>query len=147
MDDILIYGVEISGGAVLASFFLGLIALVGTCKLFAKADLPCWHVLIPFLNIMTVMKVIGRPTWHAFLFFTPAVVYLIPKIMIELAQCYGKNTTPSWWTFNIQASYKINDDLKAQLGVDNVCDLHYKPFASGISAPGRGVYVSLNANF
>jgi len=25
--------------------------------------------------------------------------------------------------------------------------MHYKPFASGISAPGRGLYVSLNANF
>lgn len=55
--------------------------------------------------------------------------------------------TPSWWTFNIQTSYKINDDLKAQLGIDNVFDMHYKPFASGISAPGRGLYVRLNANF
>ena len=104
MDDILIYGVEISGGAIIASFFIGLIAIVGTCKHFAKADLPCWHVLIPFLNIMTMMKVVGRPTWHAFLFFTPAVVYLLPKTMFELAQCYGKNTVKDYvllFVFNI----------------------------------------------
>ena len=96
MHDIMIYGVEISGGVVLASMFIGLIAAVGTCKLFAKADLPCWHVFIPFLNIMTTMKLIGRPTWHAWLFFTPAVLYLLPKTIIELAQSFGKRTTTDY---------------------------------------------------
>lgn len=96
MHDIMIYGVEISGGIVLASMFIGLIAAVGTCKLFAKADLPCWHVFVPFLNIMTVMKLIGRPTWHAWLFFTPAALYLIPKTIIELAQSFGKRTTTDY---------------------------------------------------
>ena len=96
MYDITIYGVEISGGVVLASMFIGLIAAVGTCKLFAKADLPCWHVFIPFLNIMTAMKLIGRPTWHAWLFFTPAALYLLPKTIIELAQSFGKRTTTDY---------------------------------------------------
>ena len=96
MHDIMIYGVEISGGVVLASMFIGLIAAVGTCKLFAKADLPCWHVFIPFLNIMTTMKLIGRPTWHAWLFFTPAALYLLPKTIIELAQSFGKRTTTDY---------------------------------------------------
>ena len=96
MHDIMIYGVEISGGIVLASMFIGLITAVGTCKLFAKADLPCWHVFIPFLNIMTVMKLIGRPTWHAWLFFTPAALYLLPKTIIELAQSFGKRTTTDY---------------------------------------------------
>jgi len=96
MDDIIIYGVEISGGVVLASLFIGLISIVGTCKLFAKADLPCWHVFVPFLNVMTTMKLIGRPTWHAWLFFTPAALYLIPKTIIELAQSFGKRTTTDY---------------------------------------------------
>lgn len=96
MDDIIIYGVEISGGVILASLFIGLIAAVGTCKLFAKADLPCWHVFVPFLNMMTTMKLIGRPAWHAWLFCTPAVVYLLPKTIIELAQSYGKRTTTDY---------------------------------------------------
>ena len=96
MHDIMIYGVEISGGVVLASMFIGLIAAVGTCKLFAKADLPCWHVFIPFLNIMTAMKLIGRPAWHAWLFFTPAALYLLPKTIIEIAQSFGKRTTTDY---------------------------------------------------
>ena len=93
MVDITIYGLEISGGVILAGFFISLIFVVGMCKLFAKADLPYWHVFIPFLNIMTAMKLIGRPTWHALLFFTPALVYLFPKTIIELAQSFGKKTT------------------------------------------------------
>ena len=96
MDDILIFGVTISGGVLVASFFLSLIVLVGTCKLFAKADLPIWHVLIPVLNIMTAMKLIGRPTWHAWLFFTPAAFYLLPKTIIEVAQSFGKRTTTDY---------------------------------------------------
>jgi len=96
MDNILIFGVEISGGAILAGLFISLIVVVAMCKLFAKADLPCWHVFIPFLNIMTAMKLIGRPTWHALLFFTPGVVYLIPKTITELAQSFGKKTTTDY---------------------------------------------------
>ena len=98
MDEILLYLDQfgITGGVLLASFFIGLIAIVGTCKLFAKADLPCWHVFIPFLNVITVMKLIGRPTWHAWLFFTPAALYLIPKTIIELAQSFGKKTTTDY---------------------------------------------------
>ena len=96
MDDIIILGLEISGGVILASLFLALIAIVGTCKLFAKADFPIWHVFVPFLNMMTVMKLIGRPAWHVFLFFTPAILYLLPKIIIELAQSFGKRTTTDY---------------------------------------------------
>jgi hypothetical protein len=96
MDDILIFGVTVSGGVLVSSFFLGLITLVGTCKLFAKADLPVWHVLVPFLNIMTAMRLVGRPTWHAWLFFTPAAFYLVPKTIIEVAQSFGKRTTTDY---------------------------------------------------
>ena len=42
------------------------------------------------------MKVIGRPAWHAFLFFTPAILYLLPKTIIELAQSFGKRTTTDY---------------------------------------------------
>ena len=40
---------------------------------------------------MTGMKLIGRPTWHAFLFFTPAAIYLFPKTILEIAQSFGKH--------------------------------------------------------
>ena len=98
IEEILNYleSLGITGGLLLAGFFIGLIAIVGICKLFAKADLPCWNVFIPFLNVMTLMKLIGRPKWHAILFLTPAALYLIPKTIIELAQSFGKKTTTDY---------------------------------------------------
>jgi len=33
------------------------------------------------------------------------------------------------------------------LGLSNILDMHYKSFASGISAPGRGAYIALHAIF
>ena len=55
--------------------------------------------------------------------------------------------TPSWWTWNIETSYDLTQALRLQLGVVNILDVHYKPFSSGISSPGRGVYIALNTNF
>lgn len=91
MDTITLLGFNISGSAQLASLFIGLIALVANAKLFVKAGLPWWAVLIPVYNIMIAMKLIGRPTWHAFLFFTPALVYLLPRTILEVAQSFGKH--------------------------------------------------------
>ena len=91
MDTITLLGFNISGSAQLASLFIWLIALVANAKLFVKAGLPWWAVLIPVYNIMIAMKLIGRPTWHAFLFFTPALVYLLPRTILEVAQSFGKH--------------------------------------------------------
>ncbi len=58
-----------------------------------------------------------------------------------------ENGTPSWWTLNLESHIIFNEHLDAQLGVSNIFDLHYKSFASGISAPGRGAYITLHAIF
>ncbi len=54
---------------------------------------------------------------------------------------------PSWWTLNTSAQYKFNDNLKIQLGIENILDQHYRTFASGISAPGRNFILTLKGNF
>ena len=54
---------------------------------------------------------------------------------------------PSWWTLNTSVQYKFNEKIKLQLGVENILDQHYRTFASGISAPGRNVIISLKTNF
>ena len=55
--------------------------------------------------------------------------------------------TPSWYTFNLSTSYYISKTLEAQFGVDNMFDEHYIVFSSGISAPGRNIYLGLRARF
>ena len=91
MDTFTLLGFELSGSIQLAAVFIAIISVVANILLFVKADLPWWSVFIPFYNIMTGMKLIGRPTWHAFLFFTPAAIYLFPKTILEIAQSFGKH--------------------------------------------------------
>ncbi|MAU76336.1 MAG: hypothetical protein CL831_05615 [Crocinitomicaceae bacterium] len=92
MNPFTLLGFELSGSIQLALVFIAIISVVANILLFVKADLPWWSVFVPFYNIMTGMKLIGRPTWHAFLFFTPAVIYLFPKTILEIAQSFGKHT-------------------------------------------------------
>jgi hemoglobin/transferrin/lactoferrin receptor protein len=58
-----------------------------------------------------------------------------------------KDGMPSWWTLNARVGAEIVEGMKIQLGVDNVMDINYRVFASGIHAGGRNVYASLRYNF
>ncbi len=58
-----------------------------------------------------------------------------------------KNGMPSWVTFNLRASYQINRFVQIQGSLDNIFDRHYRYFASGVSAAGRNVSMSVRVNF
>ncbi|MBK9176376.1 MAG: TonB-dependent receptor [Flavobacteriales bacterium] len=55
--------------------------------------------------------------------------------------------TPSWWTLNLRGSYAINRSLTVQAGLENMLDTHYRTFASGVSAPGRNLQLSLRVQW
>ncbi len=55
--------------------------------------------------------------------------------------------TPSWYTLNIRMSIELHPLLQLQLAGYNLTDVHYKPFASGISAPGRSLMISIRSIF
>ena len=54
---------------------------------------------------------------------------------------------PSWWVINTQLGYHYRESLNLSLGLYNLLDVHYKTFASGVSAPGRSVMVSAKLSF
>ncbi|MGK0127492.1 MAG: hemoglobin/transferrin/lactoferrin receptor protein [Candidatus Azotimanducaceae bacterium] len=54
--------------------------------------------------------------------------------------------TPSWNTFNFYSKHKISKALSLQVNIDNIFDIHYKEFASGISSAGRNFSLSLFFN-
>ena len=54
---------------------------------------------------------------------------------------------PAWVTINLHTSFKIQNNITIQAGVDNILDTQYRYFASGINAPGRNVYTALRFNF
>lgn len=54
---------------------------------------------------------------------------------------------PSWYTINIRASYDLNTMFTVQAGIDNLLDLQYRTFASGINSPGRNIFGTVRVKF
>ncbi len=59
----------------------------------------------------------------------------------------GKPFVPGWTTLNFKAAWYINQTFTLNAGVENITDQLYRPYAAGISAPGRNFIVSLRARF
>ncbi|SNT30662.1 hemoglobin/transferrin/lactoferrin receptor protein [Ekhidna lutea] len=59
---------------------------------------------------------------------------------------YTANGSPGWYTLNLKSSYQINEHFKINGGIENILDKHYRPYSSGISAPGRNFILAVRAN-
>ncbi len=59
----------------------------------------------------------------------------------------GNPYSPAWYTLNFKASYQITDFLAVTAGVENLTDVRYRPYSSGLVAAGRNFILSLRANF
>jgi hemoglobin/transferrin/lactoferrin receptor protein len=58
-----------------------------------------------------------------------------------------KDGMPSWYTLNASTAYYASSRFSVQLALENIMDMHYRIFASGISAPGRNFIITLRGNF
>lgn len=72
----------------------------------------------------------------------------MPPSEIEKPYLYAtdKNNnpwSPGWVTFNFKLTYEFIKRLSVNAGVENILDLRYRPYSSGIVAPGRNYLVSL----
>lgn len=59
----------------------------------------------------------------------------------------GNNYAPAWYTLNFKAMYQISNTFSISTGLENLTDQRYRPFSSGISAPGINFMISLKASF
>ncbi len=59
----------------------------------------------------------------------------------------GKPYSPSWFTLNTRISYQINPFLQVNAGIENILDLRYRPYSSGIVSAGRNFIFALRAGF
>lgn len=55
--------------------------------------------------------------------------------------------TPAWHTWNIYYNYQINQYARLSISLENVLDQHYRGFASGVSAAGRNIGVTVGLDF
>ena len=55
----------------------------------------------------------------------------------------GHPYAPAWVTFNVKTSVKITKMFTLQMGIENILDSRYRPYSSGIVAPGRNFIIAL----
>ncbi|MDN3641401.1 TonB-dependent receptor [Lutimonas halocynthiae] len=65
--------------------------------------------------------------------------YVLPE-----GEYYG---TPAWYTLNYYMRFKTSKYVDLLINVDNILDVHYKEFASAISAPGRNFSFTVIGTF
>ena len=56
----------------------------------------------------------------------------------------GNPYSPSWMTFNIRSKYSFSKMLNINFAVENITNRLYRPYSSGISAPGLNFIFSVN---
>ena len=76
----------------IAGFFV-IVGIVAQWRLYEKAHQPGWTCLVPILNMVVFLRIVGRPASHLFLLFIPIVgqFYFLPKMWIETAESFGRN--------------------------------------------------------
>ena len=55
--------------------------------------------------------------------------------------------SPAWNELSWLAQYQWRENTVFRVALDNIFDVHYRPFASGISAPGRNLKLGVNYSF
>ncbi len=69
------------------------------------------------------------------------------KDFIYAADENGNPYAPAWYTLNLKAMYQITEWVSVNAGVENITDQRYRPYSSGIAAPGRNFIGALRVRF
>ena len=59
----------------------------------------------------------------------------------------GNPYSPSWVTFNLRSQFLISEKLNLNFSVENIANKLYRPYSSGISAPGINFIFSVNYDY
>ncbi|RXJ52714.1 TonB-dependent receptor [Gelidibacter gilvus] len=65
------------------------------------------------------------------------------KDYIYALDASGNPYAPSWYTVNLRTQYEFSDAISLTASLENITDQRYKPYSSGIAAPGRNFIVAL----
>lgn len=106
---------QMGNGIYVLFAFLFIISAVAQWRLYSKAGHPGWAAFVPGLNLMVMMRIVGRPDSHAWRFLIPGYnVYFIIRVWIETVQSFGKTSMLDYilvvllngiYLFNLAMSY------------------------------------------
>ncbi len=64
-----------------------------------------------------------------------------PHIYAKNAE--GLPVSRSWYTLNAKLSYKVMPYFSVHVGIENIRDVAYRPYSSGLVAPGRNIILAI----
>lgn len=115
-------------------------------------EVPVRHVAPNFGRTHLIWQK-GKLLFDAFLEFNSELSFnqLAPS---ELSKDYlyasdenGNPYSPSWHTLNLRTQYSFNEKISLTTSLENITDQRYRPYSSGISAPGRNLILALKYSF
>ena len=75
----------------LFTLVISIFFLVVMWKVYVKAGQPGWGVLIPFYNIILMLRIAGKPGWWLIFFFIPFINIVVQIVMlIDIAKNFGR---------------------------------------------------------
>ena len=112
-------------------------------------SLPVRHIPPNYGNFHIVLKK-GRLILDAFVNYNSEISFK-DLAESERAKAYlyaldknGNPYSPSWYTINVRTKYSFSEKINCGLSFENISDKLYRPYSSGISAPGSNLIFSLN---
>lgn len=90
-------GAAMAGGmfkmVMVVTLLVSALMLVGMWRVFVKAGQPGWKSLIPVYNMWVLFEIVYANGLRMVLLFVPFVnFYILFKLYIDLAKCFGKGT-------------------------------------------------------
>ncbi len=144
-------------------------ARVYGCHFNLQLNLTGYMFLRSSLNITEGFEEDEIPLRHAApVFGSTHLVFELPKMKTDLYTAYngakkyekmapsetekaylyatdenGNSWSPGWFTLNLKLSYEIMNRVSVTGGIENIFDLRYRLYSSGIVSPGRNFIISL----
>jgi len=109
-------------------------------------EVPVRHVAPSFGNTHLVWEK-NKLKWDAFINYNGELSnnQLASSLAdyIFALDANGKPYAPSWYTLNLRSQYHLSPTTSLNATVENITNQLYRPYSSGIAAPGTNIILSL----
>lgn len=128
--------------------FLKLKSNITITKGLEKGNIPLRHAAPLFGSTHILLKLDSFNADLYSVYNGPKRYEDMPPSETDKAYLYAKDEngnpwSPGWITFNLKLSYDIMKYAVINAGIENILDNRYRPYSSGIAAPGRNLVISL----
>ncbi|MEM6516512.1 MAG: TonB-dependent receptor [Bacteroidota bacterium] len=114
-------------------------------------EVPVRHIAPNFGNTHLIwnskkLKLDAFAEYNNELSFNQLAPSEIEKDFIYALDSNGNPFSPSWYTLNFRSQYQVSKSIDLIATLENITDQRYRPYSSGISAPGRNLIFSVIYN-